>query len=41
MESNDFNLNYEVKYNDNSNDKNDRWKLYLFSGLKENLKERI
>lgn len=41
MESNDFNLNYEVKYNDNSNDKNDRWKLYLFSGLKENLRERI
>jgi hypothetical protein len=41
MESNDFNLNYEVKYNDNSNDKNDRWKLYLFSGLKDNLRKRI
>jgi TPR repeat protein len=30
-----------VKYNDNSNDQNDRWKLYLFSGLKENLRKRL
>ena len=41
MVSNDFNLNYEVKYNDVSNDPNDRWKLYLFSGLKENLRKRL
>ena len=41
MELNDFNYNYEVKYNDDSKNNNDRWKIYLFTGLKENLRKRL
>jgi len=41
MVSNEFNLNYELKYNDDSNNQTDRWKLYLFSGLKDNLRKRL
>ena len=41
MELNHFNYNYEVKYNDDSSNSDERWKLYLFKGLKGNLRKRL
>ena len=41
MELNDFNYDYEVKYNDDSNNSDARWKLYLYQGLEENLRKRL
>ena len=41
MESNNFNLNYELKYNDESGDSKSRWELYLFKGLQGNLRKRL
>ena len=35
MELNAFNYNYEVKYNDDTSNSNERWELYLFKGLKK------
>ena len=41
MELNDFNYNYEVKYLDDSYNSDERWQLYLFKGLKKNLRSRL
>ena len=40
MELNDFNYKYTVQYNNDSSNSNERWELYLFKGLKENLRNR-
>ncbi len=41
MDFDDFNLNYEVKCIDESNNSKDRWKIFLYKGLKTNLKKRF